>query len=485
MITCARRPAGASVSATPCAVVPPMPGVDLVEDHRLAAADGRDRERDPGELAAGGRLGDRRERQARVRPDQECDLVRAGRARLALAELRRGTRRPPCRCRAARQRRPPQTARPPSCALPERGRDLAPCAPPPLRPPPRAASAGSSPWSTPSSSARASAARASSSSVRLAPEAAPCVREPVELRFDLLEPAGVGLQHREERPQRARRLAQPELCVPKLVGGLLQLRRERAPPARAHARPPRCAPRPLPPPRDRAPRPRPRLPRRARSGGAAARAPPAALPPGPPASPRCPRPARAAPPAAPRPSSVPRQLLVPPARAPQLAPRGAAPPPGAELLLAAERVEHGQLVGRPREPALLELAGHREQPLAEGGDVLARCAPAPCIRPRAPLRPDPAREHHALLVVRPQLGEALERLLVEQARGQLELCLDVRLGRARPDVRRVALRAEQEPDRLRENRLPGARLARDRVQARREAELRFADQDEVLDPEPT
>ena len=39
--------------------------VDLVEDHRLATADGRDRKRDARELAAGSRLRDRRERQAR------------------------------------------------------------------------------------------------------------------------------------------------------------------------------------------------------------------------------------------------------------------------------------------------------------------------------------------------------------------------------------------------------------------------------------
>ena len=46
-------------------------GVDLVEHHRLAAADGRDRERDPRQLAARRGLGDRPERQAGVRPDEE------------------------------------------------------------------------------------------------------------------------------------------------------------------------------------------------------------------------------------------------------------------------------------------------------------------------------------------------------------------------------------------------------------------------------
>src|SRR5205823_9455657 len=44
-------------------------------------------ERDARELAAGGGLGDLREGQARVRADEEDDLVRAGRSRLALAQL--------------------------------------------------------------------------------------------------------------------------------------------------------------------------------------------------------------------------------------------------------------------------------------------------------------------------------------------------------------------------------------------------------------
>ena len=62
-------------------------GVDLVEDHRLPAGDRGDRERDARELAAGGGLGDRAERQARRSAGQEHRLVRAGRAGIALAQL--------------------------------------------------------------------------------------------------------------------------------------------------------------------------------------------------------------------------------------------------------------------------------------------------------------------------------------------------------------------------------------------------------------
>ena len=81
-------------------------------------------------------------------------------------------------------------------------------------------------------------------------------------------------------------------------------------------------------------------------------------------------------------------------------------------------------------------------------------------------------------------ASALELLVVEEARRQVELGLDVGLVAVRPDERGVAARAEQEPDRLREDRLAGAGLAGDRVQPGRELELGLADEDEVLDAEP-
>ena len=66
-------------------------GVDLVEDDRRLARRGvRDRtesERDARKLSARGRLGRGSERQARVRADEEGDAVPAGGAQLALADL--------------------------------------------------------------------------------------------------------------------------------------------------------------------------------------------------------------------------------------------------------------------------------------------------------------------------------------------------------------------------------------------------------------
>ena len=62
-------------------------GVDLVEDHCLAASHGRDRECDARELAAGGGLCHRGERQTWVRPDQERNLVGPGLAGISLTQL--------------------------------------------------------------------------------------------------------------------------------------------------------------------------------------------------------------------------------------------------------------------------------------------------------------------------------------------------------------------------------------------------------------
>ena len=76
-----------------------------------------------------------------------------------------------------------------------------------------------------------------------------------------------------------------------------------------------------------------------------------------------------------------------------------------------ERVERRELVARPPEPALLELAAHREQRLGGGRDVLARGAPAPRIGPRAPVGEDPAGEHEDALVVGPQLRECSQLLV--------------------------------------------------------------------------
>ena len=102
------------------------------------------------------------------------------------------------------------------------------------------------------------------------------------------------------------------------------------------------------------------------------------------------------------------------------------------------------------------------------------------MRPSAKTR---ARRDETRLTLRLQLGDRLEIGVVEDPVRQVELGLDVRLLGPRPEVAGVAARAEQEPERLREDRLPRAGLAGDRVQAGHDGQLRVADEHEVLDAE--
>ena len=92
----------------------------------------------------------------------------------------------------------------------------------------------------------------------------------------------------------------------------------------------------------------------------------------------------------------------------ELAPRGARVGAAAELVLAAEPVEHLELVRRPREAALLELPRHRDHALDRGGDVLAGRRAAPRVRARAPASGDAPRDEQRVLVLRLQLRELVE-----------------------------------------------------------------------------
>src|ERR671937_3096171 len=89
---------------------------------------------------------------------------------------------------------------------------------------------------------------------------------------------------------------------------------------------------------------------------------------------------------------------------------GAAP----ELLFAGEAIEHVELVRAARQPPLLELAGHRDQALADGGEIFARGTTAPRVRPRPAVGEHTAGEHQAVLTRRLQLRQRGELLLVEQ-----------------------------------------------------------------------
>jgi len=89
-------------------------------------------------------------------------------------------------------------------------------------------------------------------------------------------------------------------------------------------------------------------------------------------------------------SRVRSQVVVPAPRGLQVAPRRPRCGPAGELLLAAEAVEHLELVCRAREPPLLELAGHRDHALDGPGDVLPRGGAAPGVGARTAVREDAA-----------------------------------------------------------------------------------------------
>ena len=113
----------------------------------------------------------------------------------------------------------------------------------------------------------------------------------------------------------------------------------------------------------------------------------------------------------------------------------------------------------------------------------SRATHGPRVRACAAVPEDPAGDHEPRLALGPELGQRRELLLVEEPLGDVELGLDVGLRAIGAHRGRVGPGAEEEPDRLRENRLARSRLARDGVQSGPERELRIADEDEVLDAE--
>ena len=181
----------------------------------------------------------------------------------------------------------------------------------------------------------------------------------------------------------------------------------------------------------------------------------------------------------------PSQLVVPLPGDAELAPRKPRLTTAPKLLFAAVRVEHVELIRRPGKSALLELAGHRDQPLGGCREVLAGDGTAPRVGARAPVGKNPPRNDEAGLVLRRELGESGELLVLEESLGQVELRLDVGLPGGGADRPRVTLGAEQEPDRLGEDRLPRTGLAGDRRQSLGRRELSFPHEDEVLDPQAT
>jgi len=163
--------------------------------------------------------------------------------------------------------------------------------------------------------------------------------------------------------------------------------------------------------------------------------------------------------------------------------RPARPPRGGHGLGVASRVgvEQLELAGRLAQPPGLVLGRHLEQPLAERLQIGPRAGPAPHERAAAAAREQAPGQHQRFLAGGAQIGHRLQAGVLEEAVGQLELGLDVRLGGVRPDQRAGRGGARQKPDRIGQHRLAGAGLACEHVQAGRRLEVGTLDQGQVLD----
>ena len=237
--------------------------------------------------------------------------------------------------------------------------------------------------------------------VRLAPKAPLRLGDPIELGLDLLEPVGLGLERVQESPQLESRLAQAQLGVTELAGRLSELGCDRPHGGQGSLRP-SCKPRGT-----FALLGGKRLHRFVRRLGELVHVPE----PFPLAAQRIlgvrgeafgvldERPQLGQPSllvGSPLP-----ELVMALAGSAQLAPGGPELDSEPELLLAGKRIEDIQLVGRPGQAALLELAGHRDQPLASSSEILARRASAPRVRARAPVGEHAPCEHKPFLALGP------------------------------------------------------------------------------------
>src|SRR5207247_230334 len=118
-----------------------------------------------------------------------------------------------------------------------------------------------------------------------------------------------------------------------------------------------------------------------------------------------------------------------------------------------------------REPPVLMLAEEGDEPASKLAQLRRRAAPALDEGPGAALGPNSAGEHQLAGGLGDPLAQLGQLRLVEKARGHLEDALDVGLAGARPNDPRPRLAAQQQVQRVGEDGLAGARLARDGVEA--------------------
>ena len=151
--------------------------------------------------------------------------------------------------------------------------------------------------------------------------------------------------------------------------------------------------------------------------------------------------------------------------------------PAAREVVPARRIQQVELDGRAHEPARLVLRDHLDQRLADALEIVTRAAAAVEQRARAALAPHAAGDDDAFGALGRQLGQLLGQLGVRERR------LDVGLGCRRADEGGVGATAEQQADGLGQDRLAGARLTRQHVEAGMQRQPRRAHEHEILDHE--
>src|SRR5262249_9041187 len=114
-------------------------------------------------------------------------------------------------------------------------------------------------------------------------------------------------------------------------------------------------------------------------------------------------------------SSVLRQLVVTPTCGTNVAPGAAGLAAKLSLPGTAVAVDQIELVGRPGQAALFELAGHRNQTLDGGRQILARDRPPPGVSACTAVPEDPSRRDEPRLVLRPELRDRGDALVVEES----------------------------------------------------------------------
>ena len=153
------------------------------------------------------------------------------------------------------------------------------------------------------------------------------------------------------------------------------------------------------------------------------------------------------------------------------------------VALAPEGVQQIELCRRQGEPAVLVLAEERHEPASQRLEVGRRGGAPLHEGARAAVLPHSSREDDLVHLVPYALAQIAQVGAVQEIRRSREHPLHVGLARPGTDDARSWLAAEQEIQRMGQDRLPRPRLAGDHREPRPGAQLGSLDQEKILDPQ--